>query len=135
MLENAIATGEAFSCYHRIIDVHGRVRSVLSVGHGVTGEDGGVERLTGFFVDMTELRRAETQAEVESALAVIARTRTVIDRAKGMLMLATDATVRRRSPCYVPIPRTRTSSSICSLSNSWRPASAPSLTIRWVTPP
>lgn len=89
VLENAIATGGTFSCYHRIIDVHERVRSVLSVGRAVTGEDGSVERVTGFFVDLTDLRRAETQAEVESALAVIARTRTVIDQAKGMLMLAT----------------------------------------------
>lgn len=89
VLENAIATGGTFSCYHRIIDVQKRVRSVLSVGRGVPGEDGSVERVTGFFVDLTELRRAETQAEVESALAVIARTRSVIDQAKGMLMLAT----------------------------------------------
>lgn len=89
VLENAIANGGTFSCYHRVIDVHERVRSVLSVGRGVPGTDGEVERVTGYFVDLTEVRRTETQAEVDSALAAIARTRSVIDQAKGMLMLAT----------------------------------------------
>lgn len=89
VLENAADTGETFSCYHRIIDRDKRVRSVLSVGRGVTDADGTVTHVDGYFVDMTEIRRVETNADVEVALARIAETRAVIDQAKGMLRLAT----------------------------------------------
>jgi hypothetical protein len=87
VMENAIADGKPFSCYHRIIDRHERIRSVLSVGRGVKDAQGQVERLEGYLVDLTEVRRSETQAEVETALARIAEHREVIDQAKGMLML------------------------------------------------
>lgn len=87
VLEAALATGRAYSCYHRIIDRRGRVRSVLAVGRGTrTAPDGGIEELAGYFIDLTEVRRDETEAEVEVALARIAEHRSVIDQAKGMLM-------------------------------------------------
>ena len=89
VLETAVADGRPFSCYHRIIDTTKQVRSVLSVGRGVMGDSGRVEKITGFFVDLTEVRRTETQVEVESALLRIAQTRSVIDQAKGMLMVVT----------------------------------------------
>jgi hypothetical protein len=88
VMEAAIADGEPFSCYHRIIDRQERVRNVLSVGRGIKDAEGRVERVDGYFVDLTEVRRTETQAEVETALARIAEHREVIDEAKGMLMLA-----------------------------------------------
>lgn len=89
VLEKACRDGEPFSCYHRIIDRKQRVRSVLSVGHGVVDADGSVHEVVGYFVDLTEIRRTETNAEVDLALARIAETRAVIDQAKGMLILAT----------------------------------------------
>jgi hypothetical protein len=89
VLETVARDGRPFSCYHRIIDAKSNVRSVLSVGHGVLGSDGKVERVTGFFVDLSEVRRSETQAEVENALVRIAETRSYIDQAKGMIMVAT----------------------------------------------
>lgn len=88
VLETAMRDGGAFSCYHRIVTVEDRVRSVLSVGRGVIGADGVVARVTGFFVDLTEVRRAETQAQVELALVQISQTRSVIDQAKGIIMVA-----------------------------------------------
>jgi|1185.fasta_scaffold242483_1 hypothetical protein len=88
VMEAALQDGKPFSCYHRIIDRRERVRSVLSVGHGIKNAAGEVERLEGFFVDLTDVRREETQAEVEAALARIAEHREVIDQAKGMVMLA-----------------------------------------------
>lgn len=89
VLETAARDGRPFSCYHRVIDAKAKVRSVLSVGHGVVGGDGKIERVTGFFVDLTDVRRGETQAEVETALVRIAETRSYIEQAKGMLMVAT----------------------------------------------
>jgi hypothetical protein len=89
VLETAIDDGKPFSCYHRIIDRHEQVRSVLSVGRGLKDDEGKVEIVDGYFVDLTDVRRSETQAEVEVALARIAEHRAVIDQAKGMVMLAT----------------------------------------------
>jgi len=89
VLESAVRTGEPFSCYHRVIDRRERVRSVLAVGRGVKDAVGHVEQLTGFFIDLTDVRRAETEAEVELALLRIAEHRAVIEQAKGMLMLTT----------------------------------------------
>ncbi len=109
VLEKAITDGLPFSSYHRIIDAKNRVRSVLFVGRGVEGPAGKVEEVIGFFVDLTAVRRAETQAEVESALVQIAQTRPVIDQAKGMVMLATgcDAEERVRHPAEVLLPQER----------------------------
>lgn len=87
VLESAVRDGEPFSCYHRIVDCSQRVRSVLSVGRGIkVGEV--VERVEGYFVDLTEIRRDETQADVDLALTRIAEHREAIDLAKGMVMLA-----------------------------------------------
>ena len=92
VLERAIRDGQPFSCYHRIIDSRQRVRSVVSIGNPVTGSDGTVESITGCFVDLTEVQRSETNAEVQKALAVIAETRGLIEQAKGIVMLATGCT-------------------------------------------
>lgn len=89
VLETVLRDGEPFSCYHRLIDRKRRLRSVLSVGHGVKGPDGRVVQVEGYFVDMTQVRRAETEAQVQTALVRIAQHREVIDEAKGMVMIAT----------------------------------------------
>jgi hypothetical protein len=89
VLEQAVQDGRPFSCYHRIVDFHQRLRYVLSVGHGIRGTGGRVERVEGFFVDLTAVRRDETEAEVTVALQRVAEHRETIDLAKGMVMLAT----------------------------------------------
>jgi len=88
VLETAVEDGEPFSCYHRIIDRNQQVRFVVSVGRGVSNAEGQIEKVDGFFIDLTEVRRNETQAEVETALVRIAEHREAIDEAKGMVMLA-----------------------------------------------
>ncbi|MEJ7794535.1 MAG: PAS and ANTAR domain-containing protein [Nocardioides sp.] len=89
VLDVAIQDGEPFSCYHRIIDKQEHLRSVLSVGRGIEDSTGHVERVEGYFVDLTDPRREETQSEVRRALAGMAEHRETIDIAKGMVMLAT----------------------------------------------
>lgn len=88
VLEQVVRDGEPFSCYHRIVDRDLRVRSVLSVGHGIRDSAGQVAKVEGFFVDLTQVRHDETQAGVAAALQGIATTRETIDLAKGMVMLA-----------------------------------------------
>jgi hypothetical protein len=94
VLDAATQDGHPFSCYHRIIDRHERVRNVLSVGRGIEDTTGRVERVEGYFVDMTNARREETEAAVSRALAGIAQYRETIDLAKGMIMIATGADPR-----------------------------------------
>jgi hypothetical protein len=88
VLESAMRDGEPYSCYHRIVDRSQRIHTVLSVGRGIKGPGDVVERVEGFFVDLTDIRRDETQAEVSVALTRIAEHREAIDLAKGMIMLA-----------------------------------------------
>lgn len=88
-LDTAAQDGQPFSCYHRIIDRRKRVRSVLSVGRGIGDSAGRVERVEGYFVDLTDPRRDETESDVKKALAGIAANREIIDIAKGMVMLDT----------------------------------------------
>ncbi len=87
VLEEVVRTGVPFSCYHRIVDAEHHVRSILSVGRGLMGPRGEVEQVTGFFVDLTQVRREETQHGVEAALLKIAQTRLVIEQAKGIVMM------------------------------------------------
>src|SRR4051794_2323501 len=91
VIETVISDGQPFSCYHRIINAKGAVRYVLSVGRGVMGTNGRVEHVTGFFVDLTEVRGLEVtaEAEAEAVLLEVAEKRSVVEQAKGMVMVAT----------------------------------------------
>ena len=66
----------------------GALRSVLSVGRGLPDPDGRVALVEGYLVDLTRVRRDETDAEVQLALAGITEHRAVIEQAKGMVMAA-----------------------------------------------
>jgi hypothetical protein len=87
VLETAIRDGRPFSCYHRIVDVKGSVRSVMSVGRGVMDSNGQVEKVEGFMVDLTGVRDSENRAAAEEALLEVAQARSAVEQAKGMLML------------------------------------------------
>ncbi|MBE1579550.1 MULTISPECIES: PAS domain-containing protein [Pseudonocardiaceae] len=54
VLDKALATGEPFSYYHRIIDTHQQVRHVVVLGEGHHDEQGQVQRVSGYIVDLTE---------------------------------------------------------------------------------
>ena len=51
-LDNAMRAATPFTCYHRVIDRHGREHSVLLVGRGVRDDRGLVEKLEGYVVDI-----------------------------------------------------------------------------------
>ena len=106
VLDTAVQNGEPFSCYHRVIDRHEHVRSVLSVGRGIANPTGQVKTVEGYFVDLTDARRDETESEVRLALEGMAEHGETIDIAKGMLMLASSAScwgVARRRPSPAPV--------------------------------
>ena len=79
-------TGLAFSSRHRIRDTGGRVHSVIVVGNQLRNDAGEVIGSDGFYVDITDFIES-SQAEVSQEVEEIAARRSVIDQAKGMLML------------------------------------------------
>ncbi len=86
MLKNACRTGEPFSSVHRIMDAHGKQRSLVIVGQGrhdrVTGE---VIELMGYFIDITRTVKAHAQDEARRDIRASAASRGPIEQAKGIL--------------------------------------------------
>jgi hypothetical protein len=87
-VEAAFMTGEPFSFHTRIVDGHGSDRTVLLTGHGEALDDGRVELVKGYLIDLTEARRLASQSDVQDALNGALEHRAVIEQAKGVLMLA-----------------------------------------------
>jgi len=87
VIQRVCATGEAFSCWHRIIDAAGTQRQVLSVGAGTFDDNGFVTGYAGYISDVSELLRRSVNREVEEALDGLSRTRPTIEQVKGALML------------------------------------------------
>lgn len=86
-LEAALRTGDPFSCRHRVVDARGAIRTVVAVGRGVV-VDGKVVQLHGYLVDVTASLRQDIKAEADAAVRAATEHRSVIDQAKGALMLA-----------------------------------------------
>lgn len=84
--KNAIATGEPFNLYYRI-RAKGAERRVVVVGEGLRDTDGLVERLVGYYLDLTPEFAAENAAAADAAVAASAVARETIEQAKGILML------------------------------------------------
>ena len=92
-LRHVLATGEPFCCRHRVVDAHGRVREVLSVGEAGHGPDGAITTVQGYFVDLTDAFAATTAAaHAAAALPLVERRRFVpdpaVEQAKGILIAA-----------------------------------------------
>jgi len=87
VLEQAVEHGHAFSCYHRIVDAKGAVRSVLSVGRGLRDDHGRVEQLVGFFCDLSDVRDRQAR-ELEETVLALAQRRVRVEQAKGCIMFA-----------------------------------------------
>ena len=75
-----------FSSRHRIRTTTGELRKVVVVGDAVADEDGKVVATRGFYVDVTDVSRADLLDEVGQELKMIVANRDKIEQAKGMLM-------------------------------------------------
>lgn len=85
-LEEMRRTHRTFSTRHRIIDTQGNVREVVVIGDQLNDDTGRLIGTHGFYVDVTPTA-AMTKAIVSAALTEITENRSVIEQAKGMLML------------------------------------------------
>lgn len=86
IVTNALASGEPFALWHRIIDARERTRTVVSVGDGVYDDDGNLVEVRGFMVDVTGSKRGQTARDIDEAVRRSAESRGVIEQAKGVLM-------------------------------------------------
>lgn len=86
-LAQATAHGGRFSVYHRIVDSQRRVRHVLAVGTSIHSDQGGLVEMTGLLIDLTDCRRRDLQPGIEAALQDALQHRSVIEQAKGAIML------------------------------------------------
>jgi len=84
-LQRAVATGEPFNIYYRIRTREVERRVVLVGAGELVG--GRVERLVGYYLDLTPEFTAETTAAADAAVAASAAARDTIEQAKGVLML------------------------------------------------
>jgi hypothetical protein len=87
-LRSAVDTGTEKALWHRLFDVGGVERQVVTVARGEVGADGCAEGLSGRTVDVSEPIRRAASREVDDALRRISESRPLIEQAKGALMLA-----------------------------------------------
>lgn len=78
--------GGHFSCYHRLIDSFQREHRVLASGEAVLDADGRLFSIAGIMVDLTSTVHSETERATRDAVAGAVRARSIIERARGILM-------------------------------------------------
>ena len=88
MLSRASATGEPLSVSYRLIGADGLERKVVLVCEGVVREDDVVTSIEGYYIDLTDDFRQESEQHAREAVAASAESRATIEQAKGSLMVA-----------------------------------------------
>ncbi|MDT2007149.1 ANTAR domain-containing protein [Rhodococcus opacus] len=88
VLDRMRRTGDPFSSRHRIIDTTGNLHYVVVVGDRLTDSTGDTVGTVGFYIDVTETLRTQLCENADNAVSEAVESRSVIDQAKGALMLA-----------------------------------------------
>ena len=91
-LQTVLLEPTEYCCRYRIIDARRKVRTVVSLGQSLADADGTVVRIAGYFVDVTESERLHSQDAVHEAIEHSARSRAVIEQAKGAIMFSYNLT-------------------------------------------
>jgi hypothetical protein len=87
LITDAVAAGKPFSSRHRILDAQRRVHTVVTIGEGVRNEHGEIITVSGYLIDVTDALHRDIQAATRMAVELSAKTRAVIEQAKGALMI------------------------------------------------
>lgn len=89
VLRKAATTGMPFSSVHRIVDAHGRTRTLAVTGQAKRDPGSGtITELYGYFIDVTEPSREHAQREATVSIRAAAEYRASIEQAKGVIMVA-----------------------------------------------
>ncbi|GBE66352.1 putative transcription antitermination regulator [Mycobacterium sp. MFM001] len=86
-IDNILHTRLPFSTRHRILDTGGTVHHVVVVGDQLIGERGAVIGTHGYYVDITPTSDRTGEDFITAKVAEITGQRSIIEQAKGMLML------------------------------------------------
>ncbi|HET7667047.1 MAG TPA: PAS and ANTAR domain-containing protein [Mycobacterium sp.] len=84
LIEAMTDEGRPFSSRHRIVDTHGRIHPVVVIGERLRDDGGTVIGSQGLYVDLSNVEDGGT---VEDAIADFTEHRSVIEQAKGVLMM------------------------------------------------
>jgi hypothetical protein len=86
-LARSIADAEPFSSRHRIIDTAGAVHHVILVADRMIDEGSRVVGTSGYYIDVTDTLAEHRQETLDDTLPELYAARSVIEQAKGALML------------------------------------------------
>ncbi|MFG3615923.1 PAS and ANTAR domain-containing protein [Nocardia sp. NPDC047654] len=86
-LARSIADAEPFSSRHRIIDTAGAVHHVILVADRMIDEGNRVVGTSGYYIDVTDTLAEHRQETLDDTLPELYAARSVIEQAKGALML------------------------------------------------
>ncbi|WP_251149865.1 PAS and ANTAR domain-containing protein [Cellulosimicrobium sp. Marseille-Q4280] len=85
----AARSGHAFGSMHRIVDASGATRILAVAAQGRRNRTSGqVAEIAGYFVDVTEHHQESARREATAAIRAADASRSVIEQAKGVLMVA-----------------------------------------------
>ncbi|UKJ62671.1 PAS domain-containing protein [Cellulosimicrobium cellulans] len=82
----AIRSGRPFSCAHRIVDGHGKARSVVVTGQGRRDARGRVVEIAGYVVDVSPTHKEALERESQRAVTRAFVSQAAVEQAKGVLM-------------------------------------------------
>ncbi|MFC8597417.1 MULTISPECIES: PAS and ANTAR domain-containing protein [unclassified Isoptericola] len=82
----ALATGGPVVTARRVVDAHGRTRTLLVTAQARRSRDDGPPEVAGYVVDVTPVQREAVQRDVRRALDSAFVSAAAIERAKGVLM-------------------------------------------------
>jgi len=82
----ALGSGKPFSGAHRIVDDHGRTRTVVVTGQGRAGEDGRTTQVVGYVIDASPVTKEALDREAQRAVSRAFVAAAAAERAKGAIM-------------------------------------------------
>lgn len=84
---DAVRSGRPFSSGHRIVDGHGKARTVVITGQARRDRNGKVTQVAGYVVDVTPVHREILERESSRAVSRAFVNAAVIEQAKGVVMV------------------------------------------------
>ncbi|GAA1728389.1 hypothetical protein GCM10009809_24960 [Isoptericola hypogeus] len=82
----ALGGGRPFAGAHRIVDDHGRTRTVVVTGQGRPGDDGRTTQVVGYVIDASPVAREALEREAQRAVSRAFVAAAAAERAKGAIM-------------------------------------------------
>lgn len=82
----SLRAGRPFSSAHRIVDPHGKARTVVVTGRGQLDEDGTIARVGGYVLDVSPVAREILDREAHRAVGRAMVSAAAVEQVKGALM-------------------------------------------------